>query len=350
MSTRTRYSIVATLCAVVIGGAITAIAGAVGIFDSLASNTGPARIAFDSQYHDFGQVAPDEKLSTAFRFTNRGGQTLRILRAKASCGCTVVEQFKKELAPNESEQITVTFDAGSVPKGVHHYVWIDTNDLAQPRTTLEVRAVVRAGFRVIPDAIQLHSMAPGQAAEPKVELVSLDDEPFSITAVVPSSTRVSATFDLNVSRRIHRGLVRLRAGDSVGYVRESLLFRTTHPDRDRAIVALSAQVVGPVVANPDRVTLSGLTKGSKGRARVLLVGRDRAGVDVAEVTCPDEMWAMQWKTTATAEEYLLWLELEMRPPWLTGHTATEVRVDLKQPSELSLRIPVEAIVESLKVE
>lgn len=344
MSKRTRYCIVAGVSAAGAGAAIAAVAAAVGLNASPAQ-AGPPRIAFDLQYHDLGQVAPDEKLQVAFPFRNAGGERLEILKAKASCGCTVVEEFKRELAPNESDEITVTFDAGSVPKGVRHSIWVDTNDPAHPRVTLQVRALVRAGFQVVPDTVHFAELAPGQTVERIVELIALDGNPFKITEVDPGSSYVSASFDLDVNRTVHRGTVRLRATDRRGYVRDSLSFRTTHPSRPRAGVRISAQVAGKVVANPDRIHLTGITQGATAKTRALLVSRDRETIDVDNVASSNEFWGLAWKTTEAGQPYITWLELDLRPPWVTGQADTEIRVNFAKPAALSVQIPVEAIVE-----
>ncbi len=68
-------------------------------------------ITFEKTEHDWGNVNEGDKLETIFKFTNTGKSELIITNIKASCGCTVPKNWKKEpIMPGEESEFTVQFN------------------------------------------------------------------------------------------------------------------------------------------------------------------------------------------------------------------------------------------------
>ena len=63
---------------------------------------------------DLGEVKKGETKELTFEFTNNGDQAVRILEAKGSCGCTVVDYNKDEILPGESATIAANFKSSKV--------------------------------------------------------------------------------------------------------------------------------------------------------------------------------------------------------------------------------------------
>ena len=85
-----------------------------------------AKISFLETTHNFGSFS--EKLgsvSCVFSFVNTGDAPLIITRATASCGCTRPEFPMQPVAPGDSGQIKVTYNAvgrpGSFEKNISVY-------------------------------------------------------------------------------------------------------------------------------------------------------------------------------------------------------------------------------------
>ncbi len=68
-------------------------------------------ISFNSDFHDFGKLSPDEIVSYAFKFKNTGKSILVISNVATSCGCTVIDYPKKPVKPGEESMIDVKFDS-----------------------------------------------------------------------------------------------------------------------------------------------------------------------------------------------------------------------------------------------
>ena len=73
-----------------------------------------AEISFDKSTHDYGQIEKSANGECVFVFTNTGNQPLKISNAKGSCGCTVPQWPKEEIAPGSTGEIRVRYDTKRV--------------------------------------------------------------------------------------------------------------------------------------------------------------------------------------------------------------------------------------------
>lgn len=72
-----------------------------------------AQISFVERTYDFGKLRKGEKVSTSFYFKNTGTKPLIILQVQTSCGCTATHWKNQPIQPNETGEITVTFDSSA---------------------------------------------------------------------------------------------------------------------------------------------------------------------------------------------------------------------------------------------
>lgn len=81
----------------------------------------------DRRVHDFGNVDPRFPVSRAFKIRNTGNAPMSIIKAKASCGCTVPELAKQELQPGEETELLVTFNpeglSGALVRAIE--IWVE---------------------------------------------------------------------------------------------------------------------------------------------------------------------------------------------------------------------------------
>ena len=67
-------------------------------------------LVFQKELHDYGKISQHASGVYEFEFTNTGSAPLLIEHAKGSCGCTVPEWPKNEIAPGESALLKVEYD------------------------------------------------------------------------------------------------------------------------------------------------------------------------------------------------------------------------------------------------
>lgn len=102
-----------------------------------------AKLTFDEEMHDFGNLSAGEQVSYGFHFRNTGKKDLIISGCKASCGCTVPSYPQGRIAPGKDGYLTVSFNSAGKEGETYEEVTVVSN--AQPgRQTLRIHA--RVGF------------------------------------------------------------------------------------------------------------------------------------------------------------------------------------------------------------
>lgn len=100
-----------------------------GLFVPTDSLKGP-RIEFNEEVHNFGKIEQNTSPTTTFVIKSVGTDTLEIVSANPSCGCTAVllDPAKKRLAPGQSVDLKVTFDAhNKAPGNMTKVITISSN-------------------------------------------------------------------------------------------------------------------------------------------------------------------------------------------------------------------------------
>ena len=99
-------------------------------------------ILFETETFDFGVVNSGDKVEYSFSFQNTGKSTLKILKTKASCGCTATEPEKTELKKNEKSVIKIVFNTAGRKGKQHKTITVITNDPEKPVIVLHVQGDV----------------------------------------------------------------------------------------------------------------------------------------------------------------------------------------------------------------
>ncbi len=97
------------------------------------------KVSVQQVEYDFGNINQNDIANHSFTITNTGGDVLKILDIKASCGCTAANPDKKELMPNESTQINVSFNSKGRKGPQTKTVTVKTNDPNTPALTLMIK-------------------------------------------------------------------------------------------------------------------------------------------------------------------------------------------------------------------
>lgn len=130
--------------------------------------------------HNFGDIKQGDVVSYDFKITNNGGDVLKIIDVRASCGCTAAQPDKKELKPGESTTIKVTFNSKGRKGAQIKTVRVITND---PEKS-DINFVIRCNILVD----QSNSQSSGA-------LLFLPENQFNF-GQVKEGTTVSHTFEL----------------------------------------------------------------------------------------------------------------------------------------------------------
>jgi len=84
---------------------------AAAVSGKLADAYNAAKINWEKESHDFGEIPQGKPVSVEFSFTNSGDEPLLITDITTSCGCTAPEYEKAPIVPGRSSKVKVTYNA-----------------------------------------------------------------------------------------------------------------------------------------------------------------------------------------------------------------------------------------------
>lgn len=107
----------------------------------IAQEVAGAKIEFEKETHDYGEVKFGGNGQCSFEFTNTGSEPLVIQNAKGSCGCTVPSWPKEPIAPGATATITVKYDTKR-PGAINKNVTITSNAVNAPTSVIRIKGNV----------------------------------------------------------------------------------------------------------------------------------------------------------------------------------------------------------------
>ncbi len=98
-----------------------------------------------------------------FKYKNTGDKPVRFVNVRTSCGCTTTAMKKEEVAPGESGQIDATFKIGASTGTAEKTVRVETDDPAEPVTTLVLRAEIPSALNLKPTFVYWKNSEPAKS-------------------------------------------------------------------------------------------------------------------------------------------------------------------------------------------
>jgi hypothetical protein len=231
-------------------------AGAFFVAAGLAGAQEPApKMEIPVKDYSAGVVQKGQKVEYAFVIKNTGKAPLQILEAKPGCGCTVAE-FDKEIAPGGTGRVKAVVDTTNFSYGEQgKSITVRTNDPVQPSVSLQLRVIVSAFVRVLPNDTVVFNAKHGVNEEKKVVLHAEDGTPFDVSSAASDSEYLKVSYKKvgDTVLEVEPGVVarkgdtvltvKLDSGTPVGYLSgRSVTVKTTHPKMPEVKVKVSARV------------------------------------------------------------------------------------------------------------
>ena len=187
-----RKSVVLTFLA---AGCLLLLPAGCGERGSLTTGSkGPSpEITFDKLAYDFGEVGVNTKRTNDIPFTNTGEALLKIADVETCCGVEVTLN-KMEFTPGETGIMKMTWTAKPNPSTMVWRITVHSNDSANPKVDLAMKARLVNRIACEPERIRLF-LNEENAACPRLTIRSLDKRPFSITEFKSTADCVTAEYD-----------------------------------------------------------------------------------------------------------------------------------------------------------
>lgn len=202
--------ILATILGVATGAGVAALRIAVAPWDgdpegvrrassALQVPGGPEpKVVVDHEQYNFGTMDVDAEAKHDFTFTNRGQAPLVLSAGDTSCGCTLseIEGGRMEIAPGESNVVTVKWTANKGEGPFTQTATIETNDPIRPRMILTVSGRITRVVRPVPSELVLGQVSAGRPVTGQVRLLCYLEEPLEVRACEPVEEQTAEHFEV----------------------------------------------------------------------------------------------------------------------------------------------------------
>lgn len=306
--------------------------------------TGPPRIAFDVSVFDFGKVEQGAQVNHLFRFTNQGGQDLRIESVKTSCGCTAAVISSEVITPGQEGTISATFDttrfAGEKAKSISVY----SNDPAQSVTTLVLQGEITVEVEADPPQLYLGRVRRGEETTRSVDVLYAANKPIEIAKVETSSPLFTVQTQAleRDGRKGKKLIVTLKKDAPLGRVNDEIKVITTSEKRPSIEIPVFGSVEGDLVVAPPQVSFGVVRRGEGKVQEVSIKSRSEKPIHVVNIQSSNADVASELVTIKDGEEYKL--TLTAKSDSQAGRIQGEVQIFTDHPTEKLLTIPLYGMV------
>ena len=117
------------------------LAGTFFVSSTVKAQESGAKIEFEKEVHDYGNIKYGANGTCTFEFKNTGNAPLIISKAQGSCGCTVPEWPKEPIPPGGKSVIKVKYDTKR-PGPISKSVTITSNAVNEPSKVIRIKGTV----------------------------------------------------------------------------------------------------------------------------------------------------------------------------------------------------------------
>jgi hypothetical protein len=226
--------------------------------------------------HDFGIVAPGERLTHRFRIENGSDIEWAFEQIIADCSCTVADLSQPVIAPGGDGYVDVAYTAPGGYADELRRLGVRFADAKAPLIWLEIQAKIRHPVSVLPRKVDLDWRTGGGDYEGFIEVHNYLDEPMSLASVTategwvvvgePTEFREGAE---NGPTQVWRIPIRGEAGGlGPGEHHASLVVAVAGAESDPPPVEVNMTVARPVEPVPSRIFFGTVTRGQASRSTV----------------------------------------------------------------------------------
>ncbi|MGH8094902.1 MAG: DUF1573 domain-containing protein [Chthoniobacterales bacterium] len=128
---------------------IRTVLGLIGLLCAFATPA-PAALTWETTAADLHPALTDKTAVAHFKYKNTGDKPVKITSVHPSCGCTTAALAKDVVAPNESGEITATFNIGDRSGVQTKTITVMTDDQPAQATILKLTATIPQLLKIAP--------------------------------------------------------------------------------------------------------------------------------------------------------------------------------------------------------
>ena len=258
----------------------------------------------DERVVDFGEMKQADHATHLFTFENRGTEPLTILDVEASCGCTAVAPVDSLILPGASSGIDVTFSSRDFEGDLVKVVVLRTNDPAEPRIDLTLRASIIPFIRQDKEWIDFGETEVG-IARSEGALISADlGTKFAIPQIVGGEDVVEwKVIPASVPDEIgYRVEATLRPDAPLGNFSERIEMNVQHPNRQKHRIGLRGAIYSHFIVADETIKFKTVAVGKTVRRSTTIKAASTADYEITDVVLHADYLKPELKQTADGYE------------------------------------------------
>ncbi len=228
-----------------------------------AAAEGPMIVSMPSAL-DFGTMEQHQIKKDVLTLRNAGDAPLIIKEIKTTCGCTVAEQDKNELAPGEATQVNITFDSKKWEGEQTKFIKVFSNDPVNPVLDIALNVIIHVPIVITPGhrSCGFGAVTPGEKPIQKVNLHSMDIADLDVTA----SEYDRDIFEITINEDYGNSdadielLFGIADNPPVGNFRKIARFTTNVPEQPTFDIELFVNIVDLISIKPEEVNFRYIQK------------------------------------------------------------------------------------------
>jgi Protein of unknown function (DUF1573) len=147
-------------------------------------------LVFDQYFVDLTEIYNSPRAEAYFRFRNAGQHPARILSIEPSCGCLKPRLAKRDYAPGEVCEFSMSVFTTHQTAGLHEYTLTIGYQDPEPHTvTIGFKVVLRQDVKLDPSQL-IFIQSGTEATEEKVVVTDMRPHPFRVTGATCQSPLV----------------------------------------------------------------------------------------------------------------------------------------------------------------
>jgi hypothetical protein len=303
-----------------------------------------AHLYIDDIFQFLGTVEEGGKVSSVFKFTNTGLDTLK-LNARASCSCTKIMFNDNNIPSGETGELQIEFNTTRRRGLQQQSIDVLTNDPKNKSLTLTLAAIVKASLIAVPDRLYLGEIPAGSSVtrditvidsgegKLKVEKVEIMD---GITAhVLPA--RQDSIFGLVIPVKIS-----VTGGIIPGDFEKKVTINAMTDRQHTLTIPVSGAVMGLFKVLPPVLFFGNVKPGETAVRELTLIPTDGKPLPTPSVKSPSKYLTVAVKPIDGGTRYTLTASFKAPQTAVTLNDTLSVTVQGKK--ETALMVPLYARV------
>lgn len=181
-----------------------------------ADGARPKAHLVDGRKYDFGTMDRLSQKSHTFLIRNDGNAPLSVELGRTTCKCTVSDVSDGEIAPGDTAQVTLQWDAKShgLEPEFTQSAEIHTNDPDQPVITVTVQGLVIESVRTVPARLVFPQVSTSEVTQAEFRVLNYQTEDFKILAHKFTEAATASKFQVEFRKLTDQELAQERLARS----------------------------------------------------------------------------------------------------------------------------------------